>query len=114
RQFDYVLSNPPFGTDWKAVESDVKAEHARGGQGRFAPGLPAVGDAAMLFLLHVASKMREVDETGRGGKAGIVLNGSPLFNGGAGAGASEIRGYMLADELVEATGGAANAMVCNT
>ena len=82
RRFDYVLSNPPFGTDWKAVEADVKNEHARGGQGRFAPGLPGVGDAAMLFLLHVASKMRDVDDTGRGGKAGIVLNGSPLFNGG--------------------------------
>ena len=75
RRFDYVLSNPPFGTDWKAVEADVKSEHARGGQGRFAPGLPAVGDAAMLFLLHAASKMRDVDESGRGGKAGIVLNG---------------------------------------
>ena len=114
RQFDYVLSNPPFGTDWKAVESDVKAEHARGGQGRFAPGLPAVGDAAMLFLLHVASKMREVDETGRGGKAGIVLNGSPLFNGGAGSGPSEIRGYMLENDLVEAIVALPNDMFYNT
>ena len=114
RQFDYVLSNPPFGTDWKAVESDVKAEHARGGQGRFAPGLPAVGDAAMLFLLHVASKMRDVDETGRGGKAGIVLNGSPLFNGGAGSGPSEIRGYMLENDLVEAIVALPNDMFYNT
>lgn len=102
RRFDYVLSNPPFGTDWKAVESDVKSEHARGGQGRFAPGLPAVDDAAMLFLLHVASKMRDVDENGRGGKAGIVLNGSPMFNGGAGSGPSNIRGHMLEQDLVEA------------
>jgi type I restriction enzyme M protein len=114
RQFDYVLSNPPFGTDWKAVESDVKAEHARGGQGRFAPGLPAVGDAAMLFLLHVASKMRDVDETGRGGKAGIVLNGSPLFNGGAGSGPSEIRGHMLENDLVEAIVALPNDMFYNT
>ena len=114
RQFDYVLSNPPFGTDWKAVESQVKAEHARGGQGRFAPGLPAVGDAAMLFLLHVASKMRDVDETGRGGKAGIVLNGSPLFNGGAGSGPSEIRGYMLENDLVEAIVALPNDMFYNT
>ncbi|QGH69575.1 class I SAM-dependent DNA methyltransferase [Pseudactinotalea sp. HY158] len=113
-RFDYVLSNPPFGTDWKAVESDVKNEHARGGQCRFAPGLPAVGDAAMLFLLHVASKMRDVDETGRGGKAGIVLNGSPLFNGGAGSGPSEIRGHMLENDLVEAIVALPNDMFYNT
>lgn len=112
--FDYVLSNPPFGTDWKAVESDVKNEHARGGQGRFAPGLPGVGDAAMLFLLHVASKMRDVDSTGRGGKAGIVLNGSPLFNGGAGSGPSDIRGHMLENDLVEAIVALPNDMFYNT
>lgn len=92
----------------------MKAEHARGGQGRFAPGLPAVGDAAMLFLLHVASKMRDVDATGRGGKAGIVLNGSPLFNGGAGSGPSEIRGYMLENDLVEAIVALPNDMFYNT
>lgn len=114
RGFDYVLSNPPFGTDWKAVESDVKNEHSRGGQGRFAAGLPAVGDAAMLFLLHVASKMRDVDSTGRGGKAGIVLNGSPLFNGGAGSGPSDIRGYMLENDLVEAIVALPNDMFYNT
>lgn len=114
RRFDYVLSNPPFGTDWKAVESDVKNEHARGGQGRFAPGLPAVGDAAMLFLLHVASKMRDVDESGRGGKVGIVLNGSPLFNGGAGSGPSDIRGHMLEEDLVEAIVALPNDMFYNT
>lgn len=114
RRFDYVLSNPPFGTDWKAVEAEVKKEHARGGQGRFAPGLPAVGDAAMLFLLHVVSKMRDVDETGRGGKAGIVLNGSPLFNGGAGSGPSGIRGYLLENDLVEAIVALPNDMFYNT
>ncbi|OLT30483.1 restriction endonuclease subunit M [Actinomadura sp. CNU-125] len=114
RRFDYVLSNPPFGTDWKAVESEVRDEHVRGGQGRFAPGLPAVGDAAMLFLLHVASKMRDVDESGRGGKAGIVLNGSPLFNGGAGSGPSDIRGHMLENDLVEAIVALPNDMFYNT
>ncbi|RBO85276.1 type I restriction-modification system subunit M [Nocardia puris] len=114
RRFDYVLSNPPFGTDWKAVESDVKNEHARGGQGRFAPGLPAVGDAAMLFLLHVASKMRDVDESGRGGKAGIVLNGSPLFTGGAGSGPSDIRGHLLENDLIEAIVALPNDMFYNT
>lgn len=114
RRFDYVLSNPPFGTDWKAVEAEVKEEHTRGGQGRFAPGLPAVGDAAMLFLLHVASKMRDIDDTGRGGKAGIVLNGSPLFNGSAGSGPSEIRGHMLEKDLVEAIVALPNDMFYNT
>lgn len=114
RKFDYVLSNPPFGTDWKAVEADVKDEHDRGGHGRFAPGLPAVGDAAMLFLLHVASKMRGVDEAGRGGKAGIVLNGSPLFNGGAGSGPSNIRGHMLENDLVDAIVALPNDMFYNT
>lgn len=114
RRFDYVLSNPPFGTDWKAVEAAVKSEHARGGQGRFAPGLPAVGDAAMLFLLHAASKMRDVDENGRGGKAGIVLNGSPLFNGGAGSGPSEIRGYLLENDLIEAIVALPHDMFYNT
>ena len=114
RRFDYVLSNPPFGTDWKAIEAAVKSEYARGGQGRFAAGLPAVGDAAMLFLLHAASKMRDVDETGRGGKAGIVLNGSPLFNGGAGSGPSEIRGYLLENKLIEAIVALPNDMFYNT
>ncbi|WP_026928061.1 type I restriction-modification system subunit M [Granulicoccus phenolivorans] len=114
RRFDYVLSNPPFGSDWKAIEAEVKAEHARGGQGRFAPGLPAVGDGAMLFLLHVASKLRDVDESGRGGKAGIVLNGSPLFNGGAGSGPSDIRGHMLENDLVEAIVALPTDMFYNT
>nr|WP_208971224.1 class I SAM-dependent DNA methyltransferase [Kineococcus rubinsiae] len=114
RRFDYVLSNPPFGTDWKAVESNVKDEHGRGGHGRFAPGLPAVGDAAMLFLLHVASKMRDKDESGRGGKAGIVLNGSPLFNGGAGSGPSDIRSHMLENDLIEAIVALPNDMFYNT
>lgn len=114
QRFDYVLSNPPFGSDWKAVESAVKQEHARGGQGRFTPGLPAVGDAAMLFLLHAASKMRDVDDAGRGGRAGIVLNGSPLFNGSAGSGPSGIRGHLLENDMVEAIVGLPNDMFYNT
>ncbi|MFD0369478.1 N-6 DNA methylase [Streptomyces sp. NPDC127114] len=113
-KFDYVLSNPPFGTDWKTIASEVAAEHERGGQGRFAPGLPGIGDAAMLFLLHVASKMRDVDENGRGGKAGIVLNGSPLFTGGAESGPSNIRGHMLENDLVEAIVALPNDMFYNT
>lgn len=114
RKFDYVLSNPPFGSDWKAIEAEVKQEHDRGRQGRFDPGLPSVGDGAMLFLMHVASKMRDVDDSGRGGRAGIVLNGSPLFNGGAGSGPSNIRGHMLENDLVEAIVALPGDMFYNT
>lgn len=114
RKFDYVLSNPPFGSDWKAVEAEVKQEHDRGRQGRFDPGLPSVGDGAMLFLMHVASKMRDVDDSGRGGRAGIVLNGSPLFNGGAGSGPSNIRGHMLENDLIEAIVALPGDMFYNT
>lgn len=112
--FDYVLSNPPFGTDWKAISSEVTSERSRDEQGRFAPGLPSLGDAAMLFLLHAASKMRAPDDTGRGGKAGIVLNGSPLFTGGAGSGPSDIRGYLLENDLIEAIIALPNEMFYNT
>lgn len=100
RGFDFILSNPPFGQDWKASEKQVRREHAAA-NGRFKPGLPAIGDGAMLFLLHVASKMRGIDEHGRGGRAGIVLNGSPLFNGGAETGPSNIRGHLLENDLVD-------------
>lgn len=100
RGFDFILSNPPFGQDWKASEKQVRREN-EAANGRFNPGLPAIGDGAMLFLLHVASKMRGVDEHGRGGRAGIVLNGSPLFNGGAGSGPSDIRGHLLENDLVD-------------
>lgn len=114
RHFDYILSNPPFGQDWKAAESEVRREHEFGEGGRFGPGLPPVGDGAMLFLLHVASKMRPVDKFGRGGRAGIVLNGSPLFTGAAGSGPSEIRGWLLQNDLVEAIVALPNDMFYNT
>ncbi|MER5389755.1 class I SAM-dependent DNA methyltransferase [Saccharopolyspora sp. NPDC002686] len=113
RGFDFVLSNPPFGQDWKASEKQVRREH-EAPNGRFTPGLPAIGDGAMLFLLHVASKMRPADENGRGGRAGIVLNGSPLFNGGAGSGPSEIRGHLLKKDLVEAIVALPTEMFYNT
>lgn len=114
RHFDFVLSNPPFGQDWKASERAVRDEHKLGDRGRFAPGLPAVSDGAMLFLLHVASKMRPVDEYGRGGRAGIVLNGSPLFTGGAGSGPSDIRGWLLENDLVDAIVALPTDMFYNT
>lgn len=112
--FDFCLSNPPYGVDWKASEKAVRAEHARGSRGRFSPGLPSVGDGSMLFLLHVVAKMRPVDAKGNGGRAGIVLNGSPLFNGGAGSGPSDIRGYLLENDLIDAIVALPNDMFYNT
>lgn len=101
RTFDYMLSNPPFGVEWKKVEKQVRAEHEqRGFDGRFGPGLPRVSDGSLLFLMHLLSKMRPWTEGGC--RFGIVLNGSPLFTGGAGSGESEIRRYVLENDLVEA------------
>jgi type I restriction enzyme M protein len=100
-KFDYMLSNPPFGVEWKTVEKEVRKEHeARGFEGRFGPGLPRVSDGSLLFLLHLLSKMRLVKDGGS--RFAIVLNGSPLFTGGAGSGESEIRRYVLENDLVEA------------
>lgn len=112
RTFSYCLSNPPFGVDWKRQRKEVEAEHKRGEFGRFAPGLPPVSDGSMLFLLHLVSKMRPVSEGG--GRAAIVLNGSPLFTGGAGSGPSEIRRWLLENDLVEAIIGLPTDMFYNT
>lgn len=99
-KFDYMLSNPPFGVDWKKIESDIKDEHAlKGFDGRFGAGLPRVSDGSLLFLLHLISKLRDASEGG--GRIGIILNGSPLFTGGAGSGESEIRRYILEADLLE-------------
>ncbi|RMH60172.1 MAG: SAM-dependent DNA methyltransferase, partial [Zetaproteobacteria bacterium] len=88
--FDYCLANPPFGVDWKKVQKQVVAEHrVRGYDGRFGPGLPRVNDGSMLFLMHLLSKRKPPSQGGT--RIGIVLSGSPLFNGGAGSGESEIR-----------------------
>ena len=101
QRFDYMLSNPPFGVEWKKVEKAVREEHERYGfNGRFGPGLPRVSDGSLLFLLHLISKMRPARDGGS--RLGIVLNGSPLFTGGAGSGESEIRRYVLENDLVEA------------
>ncbi|MBC8207864.1 MAG: SAM-dependent DNA methyltransferase [Desulfobulbaceae bacterium] len=99
-QFDYCLSNPPFGVEWKKVEKAVKDEHSiKGFNGRFGPGLPRVSDGSLLFLLHLISKMRNSGNAGS--RIGIILNGSPLFTGGAGSGESEIRRYILEHDLLE-------------
>ncbi len=101
QKFDYMLSNPPFGVEWKKVEKAVRAENERlGFSGRFGPGLPRVSDGSLLFLMHLLSKMRPARDGGS--RFGIVLNGSPLFTGGAGSGESEIRRYVLENDLVEA------------
>ena len=111
--FDYMLSNPPFGVEWKKVEREVRKEHQdKGFAGRFGPGLPRVSDGSMLFLLHLISKMRPATEGGS--RFGIVLNGSPLFTGGAGSGESEIRRYVLENDLLESIVGLPTDMFYNT
>ncbi|MBO9522702.1 MAG: SAM-dependent DNA methyltransferase [Nocardioidaceae bacterium] len=111
--FDYCLSNPPYGVDWKASEAAVKKDRADHGEAsRFRAGLPAVSDGQMLFLQHLASKMRPVKDGG--GRAGIVLNGSPLFNGSAGSGPSEIRRWLLESDLVDAIVALPTNMFYNT
>jgi type I restriction enzyme M protein len=113
RTFDYCLSNPPYGGDWKASEDSVKAERqAMGAGSRFPAGVPKVGDGQMLFLSQLASKMRPVSEGG--GRAGIVLNGSPLFNGAAESGESEIRRWLLESDLVDAIVALPTRMFFNT
>lgn len=116
-QFDYMLSNPPFGVDWKKIEGEIKDEHTfKGFDGRFGPGLPRVSDGSLLFLMHLISKLR--DNTGSsqqpGGRIGIILNGSPLFTGGAGSGESEIRRYILEADLLEAIVALPTDMFYNT
>jgi type I restriction enzyme M protein len=113
QKFDYMLSNPPFGVEWKKVEKEVRKEHEQQGyNGRFGPGLPRVSDGSMLFLLHLIAKMRPASEGGS--RFGIVLNGSPLFTGGAGSGESEIRRYVLENDLLEAIVGLPTDMFYNT
>ena len=113
RTFDYMLANPPFGVEWKKVEKAVRDEYEQQGYaGRFGPGLPRVSDGSLLFLLHMLSKMRPAVEGGC--RFGIVLNGSPLFTGGAGSGESEIRRYLLENDLVEAIVALPTDMFFNT
>lgn len=113
KKFDYGLSNPPFGVDWKDQREKIDDEHTKlGFNGRFGPGTPAVSDGAMLFLLHLVSKMRKPEDGGS--RVAIVLNGSPLFSGGAGGGESNIRKWLLDNDLVEAIIGLPKDMFYNT
>ncbi len=113
KHFDYMLSNPPFGVEWKKVEKSVRKEHEQKGYaGRFGPGLPRVSDGSLLFLLHLISKMRPIEDGGS--RIGIVLNGSPLFTGGAGSGESEIRKWIIENDWLEAIAALPTDMFYNT
>ncbi len=99
-KFDYMLSNPPFGVEWKKVEDLIKKENEKQGfSGRFGAGLPRISDGSFLFLQHMISKMK--DSKG-GSRIGIVFNGSPLFSGGAGSGESDIRRWIIENDMLEA------------
>lgn len=108
-KFDYILSNPPFGREWKNDKKAVEAEAKLGAAGRFAAGLPAVGDGQMLFLQTAIHKMKDT-----GSKVAIIHNGSPLFTGDAGSGPSEIRRYILENDLLEAIIALPNDIFYNT
>jgi len=100
KTFDYLIANPPYGKDWKRDEAAVRAEHERGAAGRFAPGLPRISDGQLLFLLHMLAHAKDRDEGGS--RIAIIMNGSPLFTGDAGSGESEIRRFILENDLLEA------------
>lgn len=108
-KFDYIISNPPFGIEWKTSKKAVEAEHLMGEAGRFAPGMPAIGDGQMLFLLNGVAKLKE-DE----GRMAIIQNGSSLFKGDAGSGESKIRGYLLENDWLEAIVQLPNDLFYNT
>lgn len=112
QHFDYIISNPPFGREWKNEKTKVEAEHKRGSAGRFGPGLPAISDSQMLFLLNAAAKMKPVEAGG--GRVAIIQNGSPLFTGDAGSGPSEIRKYLIENDFLEAIIALPNDIFYNT
>ncbi len=99
-RFDYLIANPPYGKDWKRDEDAVRAEHERGASGRFAPGLPRISDGQLLFLLHMLAHAKDPKEGGS--RIAIIMNGSPLFTGDADSGESEIRRFILENDLLEA------------
>ena len=110
--FHYILSNPPFGREWKNEKAKVEAEAKKGFAGRFGYGLPASSDSQMLFLMNAISKMKDVNQGG--GRIAIIHNGSPLFTGDAGSGPSEIRKYIIENDLLEAIIALPNDIFYNT
>ena len=107
-KFDYIISNPPFGIEWKNEKASVEAEHKKGDIGRFGAGLPAIGDSQQLFMLNGVAKLKET------GRMAIIQNGSPLFKGDAGSGESNIRGYLLENDWLETIIQIPNDMFYNT
>jgi len=113
QQFDYMLSNPPFGVSWKKVKDDIEREHEEEGfAGRFGAGTPRANDGAFLFLQHMISKMKSPEEGGS--RIAIVFNGSPLFNGGPNSGESAIRRWILENDWLEAIVGLPENLFYNT
>jgi len=112
QHFDYIISNPPFGREWKNEKAAIEKEAKQGFAGRFGPGLPAVGDGQMLFLLTAIAKMKDIKEGGS--RIAIIQNGSPLFTGDAGSGPSEIRRFILESDLLEAIIALPNDIFYNT
>lgn len=110
--FDYIISNPPFGREWKNEKNSIEKEAKLGFGGRFGPGLPAQGDGQMLFLLTAIAKMKDISKGGS--RIAIIHNGSPLFTGDAGSGPSEIRKYILENDLLEAIIALPNDIFYNT
>lgn len=110
--FDYILSNPPFGREWKNEKAKVEEEAKLGFGGRFGAGLPAASDGQMLFLMTAISKMKDIDKGGS--RIAIIHNGSPLFTGDAGSGPSEIRRHILENDLLEAIIALPNDIFYNT
>lgn len=106
--FDYIISNPPFGIEWKNEKAKVEEEHKKGEYGRFGAGLPAIGDSQQLFVLNGVAKLKD------NGRMAIIQNGSPLFKGDAGSGESNIRGYLLENDWLEAIVQIPNDMFYNT
>lgn len=107
--FDYILSNPPFGREWKNEKTKVEQEADLGDKGRFGPGLPKISDSQMLFMLNIIAKMDK-----QNGKAAVIHNGSPLFTGDAGSGTSNIRKYILENDLLDAIIALPNDIFYNT
>lgn len=116
KTFDYLLSNPPFGVDWKKQRSQIKEEHGRGYSGRFGAGLPRVNDGSLLFVQHMIDKFEPVNPTAKkhGSRMAVVLSGSPLFSGGAGSGESDIRRWIIENDWLEAIIALPEQMFYNT
>lgn len=113
QNFDYMIANPPFGVDWKRIQRQLTDEHTQlGERGRFGAGLPRVSDGSLLFLQHLMSKMKPASDGGS--RVAIVFSGSPLFSGGAGSGESEIRRWIIENDMLEAVVGLPDQLFYNT